>query len=436
MPVLFRLLFLLVSSAGASPACHALCRAMGDSVLVSSLESGGESACRALCSQQPLCRQYTSFKDPQSLRHLCTLYSNGTMSSQNPALCTSSCSHTGSNLTEPTGITRDWAEIWSSSNNGTSLTDETGLLVVGGLTMELWMPHTVGRWGRGPQPLRCSLPRLQDGLTGGHTVDFVQGKIIICGRLGCLEVTPTGPRRLARMQRQRSHHTSHPVSYGLLLIGGEDPGNIAKVTSEFVPADGSQSESQWTFPLAEPGRSGACSVMVTLTTVVIVGGAGNSSLVTEVTGVMPGEDHCTRRLPDTLTPRYNSACGLYIKDGNQMLIVTGGELDVAGQYKNTALTSTEVYDYTLGSPGWREAGPLPKGRWSLRGASLAGVLHVLGGYKFDKYGYTAEASNEVSAWDPATETWSRVGRLADSRAGLAVTQVPLSAVAQYCTPRD
>ena len=91
------------------------------------------------------------------------------------------------------------------------------------------------------------------------------------------------------------------------------------------------------------------------------------------------------------------------------------------------LSSTEVMAHPAGS--WREAGPLPSVRWDLRGASLASVFHVSGGYDDSNY------LDEILAWDPVSETWSLAGHLATARYWHGVTEVSLADMEGLCTTR-
>ena len=104
------------------------------------------------------------------------------------------------------------------------------------------------------------------------------------------------------------------------------------------------------------------------------------------------------------------------------MLVTGGERP--GQQK---LASTEVMAHPAGS--WREAGPLPSARAALRGASLASVFYVSGGYEGSNY------LNELLAWDPVSETWSLAGHLATVRGWHGVTEVSLADMEGLCTAR-
>jgi hypothetical protein len=101
-----------------------------------------------------------------------------------------------------------------------------------------------------------------------------------------------------------------------------------------------------------------------------------------------------------------------------MLIVTGG---IGTQESGYYLSSTEVMAHPAGS--WREAGPLPSARWGLRGASLASMFHVSGGYSH---------LDEILAWDPVSKTWSLAGHLATARTMHGVTEIPLASIIGLC----
>ena len=102
----------------------------------------------------------------------------------------------------------------------------------------------------------------------------------------------------------------------------------------------------------------------------------------------------------------------------QMMLVTGG-------YSPTrALDSTEVFDFTNGGQ-WRQTSPLPESRWGVRGASLGGVFHILGGQR-------GTLLTSVLAWDPVEETWQEVGELAVPASYRAVAEVPMSLGGPFC----
>jgi hypothetical protein len=137
---------------------------------------------------------------------------------------------------------------------------------------------------------------------------------------------------------------------GLLLVGGQ----YSPTTTELLPAEGGPAREG--FPL-QPGRWGHCSIQLSADTIVLTGGGGTESLVTEHSGLGTGGEVTTRELPALLTPRFDHACGVYTVGGTQVgnwsfipdspfqtLIVTGG-LDRREQ----PLSSTEVMALPTGS---------------------------------------------------------------------------------------
>ena len=189
----------------------------------------------------------------------------------------------------------------------------------------------------------------------------------------------------------RAYHTSAVTSRGLLLVGGD----YSPTTTELVTMGG---HSQKDFSLS-PSRRDHCSIQVRLTapqsvhsspqvdedTVVLTGGRDSRPLVTEYSGLSSGQV-TSRPLADLVTGRYGQACGSYLLAGEmvgqsspplvvtlpQTLLVTGGTTG------GPTLASTELLSYPDGR-AWREVGHLPSPRFGLRGATLAGVLHVTGG---------------------------------------------------------
>ena len=238
-----------------------------------------------------------------------------------------------------------------------------------------------------------------------------------------------------------------------MLVGGLD----SPTTTELVTMEGDSKED---FSLS-PGRDSHCSIQVRLDTpqsthsspqedqdtLVLTGDYSTLSLVTEYSGLSSGEV-TSRPLPDLVTGRWYHACGSYAVAGHvvglsspylvvtlaQVLLVTGGYTD---EYQ--FLSSTEVISYPDGQ-AWREVGHLPSPRSGLRGASLAGVLHVTGGRDGNNFpNFTFTANPEVSsldcvlAWDPVAETWSAAGKLDQAREYHAVTALPLAVVEEYCS---
>ena len=166
-------------------------------------------------------------------------------------------------------------------------------------------------------------------------------------------------------------------------------------------------------------------------TVVLTGGRDNPALVTEYSGLASGQV-TSKRLPGLVTGRWTHACGSYT-DGagqrvglsppgplvtlTQVLIVTGGHQSPWN------LDSTELLSYPDGQ-AWTYGGNLVSRQNRLKGASLAGVFHVMGGWADDTKTY----HRRVFAWDPVAKTWSKVGSMVgEARKSHAIATIP-----DYC----
>ena len=115
-----------------------------------------------------------------------------------------------------------------------------------------------------------------------------------------------------------------------------------------------------------------------------------------------------------------------------MLIVTGGE------YGGNAMDSTEVaFAYHLkicpmfnakvmvygSQEEWREDGLLPSPRLGLRGATVNGIFYVSGGGPS-----TTSYTNDLTSFDPVSESWASAGNLTFSRKWHAVAEIGLSTI--------
>merc|ERR1719323_463606 len=79
---------------------------------------------------------------------------------------------------------------------------------------------------------------------------------------------------------------------------------------------------------------------------------------------------------------------------------------------------------------WKEVTPMPSPKNGLRGASIGGIFHVVGGnsdYSMQDF------SKEIIAWDPVLESWKVAGHLNVGRVYAGVTEVPLLGVLQNCS---
>ena len=164
-------------------------------------------------------------------------------------------------------------------------------------------------------------------------------------------------------------------------------------------------------------------------TAVLSGGTTpfNHAVVKEYSGLASGTV-ISKRLPNLKTDRWNHACGSYTDGAGkrvglpspgllvtllQVLIVTGGFTHLL------TIDSTEILSYPDGQ-AWTQGGKLVTPRDRLRGASLAGVFHVMGGwYNFE----TTKYYDGVFAWDPVTKTWSKVGTMGEARNNHAIATI-------------
>jgi len=121
-------------------------------------------------------------------------------------------------------------------------------------------------------------------------------------------------------------------------------------------------------------------------------------------------------LPNLATPRYLHGCSSFLMNGEQALLVAGGDKD------GGRLATTELFFPSTGK--WRPGGNLPRAMGGLRAAHLNQQVVVTGGY----YEYNDEERNfrdEVLQYNPSHNTWSQIGSLKKKRAGHDITEVYL-----------
>ena len=70
---------------------------------------------------------------------------------------------------------------------------------------------------------------------------------------------------------------------------------------------------------------------------------------------------------------------------------------------------------------WREVGILPSPRVGFRGATVNGIFYVSGGGNT-----TTTLTNDVTSFDPVSESWSAAGHMVASRKWHAVAEIDLS----------
>jgi hypothetical protein len=143
------------------------------------------------------------------------------------------------------------------------------------------------------------------------TVDTLKGRVLACYYDSCLELTGSGWEAGPSTLHRRTRHTSAVTAEGLVLVGGKD----SPTTTELLPAEGGPSREG---VLLQPGRQQHCSIQLSANTIVLTGGVGTESLVTEHSGLGTGGEVTTRELPALLTRRYSHACGVYTVGGTQV----------------------------------------------------------------------------------------------------------------------
>jgi len=282
-------------------------------------------------------------------------------------------------------------------------TNITGLVAAGGngglTTAELW--------AKMPQEVHCSLPSFPDELYD-PTLDVLQNRIIACYERRCYLLEGGEWIVWATTAEVRKYHTSAVTEEGLLLVGG----TVEPTTTELIPFQGGTGVAS--FQLDRPGWKDHCSVQVSESTMILTGGQGTDSLVTEYSNLGSMEEVTVSPLPSLTNPRHHHACGLVATADSQMLIVTGG-------FQGHSLDSTEVMDYTSGIAGrWWPAHPLPSPRDSLRGANMDGLFYVAGGNT-----YPDGLTTEVLVWDSVAEVWIEAGQLDSARQRHALASVSL-----------
>ena len=186
----------------------------------------------------------------------------------------------------------------------------TGLFLAGGNSInsaQLWTKDSGS----------CALPPLQ-ATKSGHTIDSVSGSLVDCHGTTCNWLTPKeGWEEVVILVEQRLGHTSAVTSEDLLLlVGGQGSPN----TTELV--DIAKGESTASFSL-QPGRQFHCSVQLTSDIMVITGGLGTETLVTEFSNLGKTEP-LVNELPGLQEGRRAHACGSYTLADSTFMLVTGG----------------------------------------------------------------------------------------------------------------
>ena len=180
-----------------------------------------------------------------------------------------------------------------------------GLLVLGGAntynnagrSVEYWSPDAT-----------CILPDLSREMYE-PSVNFIQDTIVVCYDDSCDKLQEGAWVKMADTLQYRYGHTTEVTSDKILLIGGDN----ANTTTELVTVNGQSVEG---FSL-DHVRSRHCSVKISDSTVVIIGGGNTWARVTEYSGI--GREVTSRELPDLLTGRQAHACGQFMDGETQVM---------------------------------------------------------------------------------------------------------------------
>ena len=203
--------------------------------------------------------------------------------------------------------------LWVSLNILGQLTNakkSTGLLLAGGNSInpaQFWTKDSGS----------CALPPLLSS-DSGHTVDLVSNTLVDCHGRRCNQLTPqNGWEEVVVLVEPRLGHTSAVLDDDLLLlVGGRD----SPETTEMV--DLAKGKSMISFSV-QPGRRFHCSTQLTSDTIVLTGGLGTETIVSEISNLREPEPSL-KDLPSLQQGRHAHACGSYEVADSVFLLVTGG----------------------------------------------------------------------------------------------------------------
>jgi len=257
----------------------------------------------------------------------------------------------------------------------------------------------------------CGLPNLPD-----NRIAHSQNGFVTCGgsyssytRKSCLTfVDGEWQQTHYPLLEDRYYFSSWQTSnHGIYLIGGSE----SSYTSEVIDADGNTESG---FDLTDSTRD-TCSIEDNDEDRVIL--TGGYSTLNKVS--VFNKNGFVEQLPDLLTGRYLHACGFFINnDKNKVLLVAGG-------YNSDYLKSTETL--IIGSASWQTAGSLPNAVRGIRGVSISNKIILTGGY-------SGQYLDTVLEFNQETRDWKLVGHLSEPRDFHAASVVPLNEAAQYCQP--
>ena len=176
-----------------------------------------------------------------------------------------------------------------------------GILVIGSYpssadqSVEFWSPTN-------PEEGSCELSDYPRGMYYGPTANLVSDKLVACYDDSC-EIYNNGQwDHLTNTRSTREYHSSAVKEDRILLIGGDYSNS-----TEWISADGSPSQAG---PFQVRHGSRHCTMQPSADLILVTGGDGTGSYVTEYQLITGNEGH-----ENPLTPmrqaRFGHACGVY-----------------------------------------------------------------------------------------------------------------------------
>ncbi|HYO65917.1 MAG TPA: kelch repeat-containing protein [Archangium sp.] len=234
--------------------------------------------------------------------------------------------------------------------------------------------------------------------SGGHTATLLNdpGDVLVADGSGAEVYNPYTNtwRRTASMSTQRSYHTATELPSGKVLVAGGDnsdwPGGLSSAEL-YDPATGTWSP---TGTMATP-RHLHTAVRLDSGKVLVVGGGEYYDDYGPIDP--PGEVYD----PDTGT--WSAVQGTFTpRNGASATVLYSGKVLVTGGYAwwrtATAQESDEVNIYDPATNSWSPAGKLARARWSHFSVRLySGKVLIVGGHS---------GGNTVELYDPYSGQWS------------------------------
>lgn len=253
---------------------------------------------------------------------------------------------------------------------------------------------------------RRLLPSLPS-LYSQHSVDYLDGQVILCGGFSgshsTLTLLPNSTwTHSSNLVSPRARHSSGVHRTRLQLFGGRES------TMEYMES-GSNSWNNCSTCLPMDVPVDGCAAAISSTQVILTGGQSCRNCVHSYNW----ENGEVRRLEDMLEGRSSHGCTSYLdpEDGHLKVIVAGG-------WNRGDLRTAEVYNPETGT--WRSVGDLTGPRRGLKLVTSEGgrVLAIGGRHQ--------TPLSTVDLFEPSLDLWKAGPPLFNARSFHAVTSVPAS----------